>query len=222
MPSEKEDEAGTGEQATIRLVGDSRISVTGGDVRLEHVLETIVEHGRKLVDAQTLLVLLDDRGSLVVAAAAGKLGASVRGIRLPTDGAAWRRPMVERTAERTARVEPRLKRSLDTLGLKASAALLVPMTFSNRALGVLAAFDHTGDEVSFSAEDESLLTGFAASAGMAVATAQTMAEARLRDSIEIAERERERGRASFTMRRCRASGRCGCAWRRRCEATRSA
>ena len=68
------------------------------------------------------------------------------------------------------------------------------MTFQNRELGVLEAFDRAVDGSAFDAEDESLLTGFAASAAMAVATAQTMAEARLRDSIEIAERERARWR----------------------------
>ena len=90
---------------------------------------------------------------------------------------------------------PRLAGALGRLGLQADAALLVPMTFQNRALGVLAAFDRAVDGSAFDAEDESLLTGFAASAAMAVATAQTMAEARLRDSIEIAERERARWRA---------------------------
>jgi len=144
------------------------------------------------VDATTFLVLLDDRGSLVVAAAAGAIGDQARGMRVPADGAAWRGPMIERTAERTDRIEPRLRQHLDTLGIEATSALLVPMAFRNRSLGVLAAFSRASDDAGFSAEDESLLTGFATSSAMAVATAQTVAEARLRDSIEIAERERRR------------------------------
>ncbi len=176
----------------IRLDGNTGISMSGGEVRLGQVLESIVEHGRDLVNASTFLVLLDDRGRLIVAAAAGAVGPDARGMHLPADGAAWRGTMVHRVVERTAAIEPQLRRSLAVLGLSAEAALLVPLTYQQRALGVLAAFDRVGDEVVFSAKDQSLMTGFAASAAMAVATAQTLSEARLRDSIEIAERERGR------------------------------
>ena len=73
-----------------------RDPLPGDHVRLEGVLETIVERGRKLVEARTLLVLLDDGGRLFIAAASGRLDAEAKGIHLPTDGAAWRGPMVDR------------------------------------------------------------------------------------------------------------------------------
>ena len=81
---------------------------------------------------------------------------------------------------------------MDELGIVADAALLVPLSYRGRSIGVLAALDHGGDVPEFSPEDESLLMGFAASAAMALAAAQSMAEARLRESIDVAERERAR------------------------------
>ncbi len=39
-----------------------------GETRLDRVLETVVERARSLVDAKTVMVLLEDRGLLVVAA----------------------------------------------------------------------------------------------------------------------------------------------------------
>ena len=58
-----------------------------------------------------------------------------------------------------------------------------------------------------------MLTGFAASAAMAVAPMQAITETRLRESIEVAERERARWARELPTRRCRAWGRSGYAWR---------
>jgi len=163
-----------------------------GETRLDRVLETVVERARSLVDARTVMVLLEDRGLLVVAATTGEFEVERRGVRLQADGSAWRHVMAEGEAERIAPIEGRLGISLDELGVVASAALLVPLSYRGRAIGVLAALDHSGDDPEFSAEDEALLMGFAASAAMALAAAQSMAEARLRESIDVAERERAR------------------------------
>ena len=96
-------------------------------------------------------------------------------------------------------------------GHLANAALLVPLSYRGRGIGVLAAFDRTGDGPEFGAEDESLLMGFAASAAMALAAAQSMAEARLRESIASRNESALGGRASSTTRPFRAWGRCACA-----------
>ena len=161
-----------------------------GETRLDRVLETVVERARSLVEARTVMVLLEDRGLLVVAATTGDFEVERRGVRLQADGSAWRQVMAEGEAERMAPIEGRLGQSLEELGVVAQAALLVPLSYRGRSIGVLAAFDHAGDDPVFGAEDEALLMGFAASAAMALATAQSLAEARLRESIDVAERER--------------------------------
>jgi len=163
-----------------------------GETRLDRVLETVVERARSLVSARTVMVLLEDRGLLVVAATTGDFKVERRGVRLQADGAAWRHVMSEGEAERMSPIIGRLGMSLAELGVVAQAALVVPLSYRGRAIGVLAAFDRAGDDPKFGAEDESLLMGFAASAAMALTAAQSMAEARLRESIDVAERERAR------------------------------
>jgi signal transduction histidine kinase len=69
---------------------------------------------------------------------------------------------------------------------------LVPLIYRDRALGVLAAFDRLSGEESFTDDDEQVLRAFAASAATAVANARTVAEDRLRDSLQAAESERRR------------------------------
>lgn len=163
-----------------------------GETRLDRVLETVVERARSLVEAKTVIVLLEDRGLLVVAATTGDFEVERRGVRLQADGSAWRQVLADGEAERMHPVSGRLRMSLEELGVVAHGALLVPLSYRGRSIGVLAALDRKGDSPAFSAEDESLLMGFAASAAMALAAAQSMAEARLRESIDVAERERAR------------------------------
>ena len=181
------------ERAVARLEATSDITrAIGGETRLDRVLETVVKRARALVGARSVLVLLEDRGSLAVAATAGDVDQAVRGARLPADSSAWRRVMVERVPERVPDIGSRLGIAMGELGIEASAALLVPLAYRSRSVGVLAAFDREGPSRAFTSDDELLMSGFAASAATAVATAQTMAEARLRDSIQVAERERAR------------------------------
>ena len=68
----------------------------------------------------------------------------------------------------------------------------MPLAFRGRSVGVLAAFDHLGDDAGFDREDERLLGAFAASAATAVATGKSVEEQRLRESIEASEQERRR------------------------------
>ena len=66
------------------------------------------------------------------------------------------------------------------------------MMFQGRGVGVLEAFDRLSDGPEFSAADERLLQGFAASAAAAVATAQSVAAETLHRSVEAQEAERSR------------------------------
>jgi signal transduction histidine kinase len=77
-------------------------------------------------------------------------------------------------------------------GVEAEAAVVVPLVFRGEPLGVLVALDRTVDGPEFSADDEELIAAVAASAATAVATAQSVAKERLRDSIAAAEQARGR------------------------------
>jgi signal transduction histidine kinase len=74
----------------------------------------------------------------------------------------------------------------------AETALVVPLVYRRRPLGVLAAFDRLTEDPGFSDRDEHLLVAFAASAATAVATARSVEQERLRHSLRSAEQERRR------------------------------
>lgn len=75
---------------------------------------------------------------------------------------------------------------------QASSALIVPLMYRGRGLGVMVAFDRHGLTASFDADNERALEALAASAATAVATARLVEEQRLHDSIVAAESERGR------------------------------
>ena len=96
-------------------------------------------------------------------------------------------------AERVGDVAARLGIHDEELGVVgAETALLVPLRYRERPLGVLCAFDRLEDEPGFGDREEELLTTFAASAATAVATAQSVEAERLRHSLRSAEQERSR------------------------------
>ncbi|MFL5846227.1 MAG: GAF domain-containing protein [Solirubrobacteraceae bacterium] len=164
----------------------------GAETDLSRVLELVVKRARALVHARSVIVLLPDGDELVVAAGAGQ----VRGAepaRIPVAGSSSGEVLQERRARRVDDVEGKLRVPAETLGVPdASAALLVPLVHRQTALGVLAAFDRMSEEPEFSAEDQTLLEAFAASAATAVAIAQTVEAQRLRQSLDAAEAERRR------------------------------
>jgi PAS domain S-box-containing protein len=175
--------------AVRRLRAATEIAVAvGGETDLERILEAITERGRSLVDARALTVMLADGDELVVAATAGEVEAQVRGMRVPQAGAPG---YVLRTLEpmRLDRLDGGPRALPRAMG--AAAAIIVPLEFRGSALGVVVAFDRRGGP-QFGDEHELLLTSFAASAATAVATAQYVAEDRLRRSIEVSEHERTR------------------------------
>ena len=153
----------------------------GGETRLDRVLELIAKRGRALVGARDVVIALLDGDELEVAAVAGEMPAGTRGRRLQSSGTALGDVVRNRRPQRT--------RAGRELGLDAdSEALLVPLDFRGRALGVLAAL---GPDA-FDAEDERLMLAFAASAATAVSTAQTVEHDRLRHALRAAEEERGR------------------------------
>jgi len=161
-----------------------------GAETLDPIARETVAQAQRLVEARVALLLIEESRHLVVAAATGD-GSGAAALREPVDGAAWRRVMGERLPERVSAVGDRLSAALSEAGIEARSALLVPLVVRDRSIGVIAAFDRLGGP-DFTRADEEILAGFAASAAMAVAPMQSIAEARLRESIEVAERERAR------------------------------
>jgi signal transduction histidine kinase len=160
-----------------------------GETELERVLELVVKRGRALVEATAVVIMLIEGEELVVEATAGDIAPS-DGARLPIAGSLSGEVVLTGRPERIDDVQVRLEvRAAVMAG--ASSALLVPLVFRGMAHGVLAAFDRRGGP-EFTAEDERLMAGFAASAAAAVATAKSVAEDRLRLSIEASEQERKR------------------------------
>jgi signal transduction histidine kinase len=178
-------------RAVRRLEATTEIArAVGGETDLERILETIVKRGRALIEARSLLILLEDRGELRVAAVAGELDRDPE-LRIPIEGSAPGQVL------RTGRPDRLSSIGADLLARPSSpevgvAALLVPLIFRGHSLGVLAALDSLGRSRGFAEEDERVLDSFAASAATAVATAQSVAHDRMRDSIEAAEHERGR------------------------------
>jgi signal transduction histidine kinase len=180
------------EQAVRRLEAMTEITrVVGGETNLDSVLSTVVRRGRALVSAKWLAILLPEEDDLVVSAIAGEQSTERRGVRIPVEGSL---PGAAYQALEAARHAGLLERreSRGDVWFEAESELLVPMIFRGAGIGVLCAGDPIGNRSEFTAEDERLLEAFATSAATAVATARSVAEARLRHSISAAERERGR------------------------------
>jgi signal transduction histidine kinase len=181
------------ERAVLRFEATATIAnAVGAEPDLGRLLELVVKRGRALVEARDVLVLLLDGEELTLAGAAGESAAHV-GRRLPADATPFADAMAHRESLRLAALSGEVREPLAHLGLtEAAAALVVPLVYRGTPLGVLAVLDRlTGDGV-FSADDESLMSAFAASTATAVATARSVTSERLRRSIEAAEAERRR------------------------------
>ena len=185
---------------------------SAGETNLNRILELIVKRARALVGARTLVIMLEQETELVVAAGAGELPEGVNGQRMAIEGTVTGRVLRSQKPERLTAARSALTSSLELLHLDADAALIVPLAFRGRAVGVLAAYDRIGEEAGFDREDERLLGAFAASAATAVATGKSVEEQRLRQSIEASEQERRRWARELHERRCKASPGCasGC------------
>ena len=164
----------------------------GGESALEHVLELIVRRGRTLVHARSLVIMLREGEELVIQASAGHAQEG-RGVRLPIAGSTFGHVLEHHQPERITNVATWLRISPTALGVPdAHTALLVPMVYRGRAVGVLAGFDRGPERSAFGEDDEQMLKTFAASAATAVAMAQSVQADRLRSSLAAADAERRR------------------------------
>ena len=182
------------EQSARRLEAARAIAVAvGAEMELEKVLELIAKRGRALVEARSLVILLREGADLVVAASAGVTERAI-GARVPIAGSTTGQVLESRTVQRDRRRQraPADLRRRSSASRDARTALLAPLVYRGRGLGVLAAFDRGADAAGFSEDDEATLRAFAASGATAVALAQTVQHERLRHSLDAAEAERRR------------------------------
>jgi signal transduction histidine kinase len=180
------------ERAVSGLEATTEIArAVGSETRLDRVLELIVKRGRGLVCARAMAILVQEGDEVVVTAVAGQLDNSILGTRLPVEESVSGQVLKTGRAERLADPGSRLRSGLATT-LGAKAGLYVPLLHQGRALGVLNAFDRLEDGPEFDPDDQRLMESFAASAAVAIATAENAAAQALGRSIEAAEHERGR------------------------------
>jgi signal transduction histidine kinase len=173
-----------GLEATVDLSRE-----VGGETDLERVLELVVKRGRALVDAGACLVLLLEGPTLRVCGTAGEAPPEAIGAKIPLEDARAAAEVLRGGA--VVQVERRRLTPFARLGIDATTAMLAPLRFRGRNVGVLVAFAE-GRAADFSRDDELLLASFATSAGSAIAATLALEDEKLRLSIRDSEQERRR------------------------------
>jgi signal transduction histidine kinase len=163
----------------------------GFETDIERVLELIVKRGRAMSESRSFLVLLQDGDVLRVQAAAGEVGAEVIGTELPLEGSLAGTVVTSGEGALVAHLGGHVGHGLDPIAGGASSVVVVPLGFRGRARGALIALDRVQGEP-FGSDDVHLLASFAASAAIAIATAQSVGDERLRHSLRASESERAR------------------------------
>jgi two-component system, NarL family, sensor histidine kinase DevS len=178
------------ERAVRGLETTTEISrALGGETDLDRVLELVVKRSRALVGARSAEIALLDGDEFVIAAVAGEGVDGIPGTRISIDESLAAASLKSGRLQRIPEIPPD---SFAYRELGARSALVTPMSFRNRPVGFLSVFDRMSGDRPFNEEDERLLEAFAASAAIAVATAQHAGDEALRRSIEASERERSR------------------------------
>jgi signal transduction histidine kinase len=164
----------------------------GFETELERVLELIVKRGRAMSEARALLVLLEQGELLCVHAVAGEVSSRLVGTEIPTGSSLAGTVIESGSPELVLDLSSRMGHGLEPIAGDARSALVVPLGFRGRARGVLIALDRMGGDSPFHSDDAHMLSSFAASAAIAIATAQSVGADRLRHSTRASEEERAR------------------------------
>lgn len=155
------------------------------------MLELIAERAQPLVQASTVLVLLEESHRMVVAAGAGQRQAVSDDVP-KTAGLA---PGHDHRSAVLDRLDDDGRAFWATLGAPgASSALIAPMVYRGTPIGMLAAFrsDDTDGTTPFTAADQELLESYAASAATRVTIARSVQRERLLGAVAAADAERRR------------------------------
>jgi signal transduction histidine kinase len=147
----------------------------------------MADRGLALLDASSLLVVIEERGELRVAAAAGE--GTVRLRITPVVGSALGE--LFQTGEPLALDRPRGREAawLQELGLNARAALVEPLSMEGHGGGLVIALRSEGR---FRGPDRDALNAFATSVAQRLAAERSVEIERLRYGMEARERERTR------------------------------
>jgi signal transduction histidine kinase len=147
----------------------------------------MANRGLALVDASTLLVVIEERGELRVAASAGQETVRLRIV--PVDGSALGE--LYRQGKQVSLDRPRGPEAawLHELGLEARAALVEPLSMEGYGGGLVIALRRDGG---FRGPDREALNAFATSVAQRLAAERSVEINRLRYGMEARERERTR------------------------------
>jgi signal transduction histidine kinase len=151
------------------------------------LLRLMADRGLALLDAGTLLVVIEDRGELRVAASSG--AETVRLRIVPVEGSALGE--LYRQDKPVSLDRPRGQEAawLHELGLEARAALVEPLSMEGYGGGLVIALRSDG---SFRDPDRRALNAFATSVAQRLAAERSVEIKRLRYGMEARERERTR------------------------------
>ena len=171
-------------EATVSL---ARVGAVETD--LDSLLELIAKRGRALVEADSMLVLVNAGHSQEIVSVAGSLSAEAIGATVQND-----EPELSRARENAGiRHLQGTGTSLhDALGIDSSRSLAIAhMDHRGRSQGFLIAVE-PGERAGFDADATLVFSAFASSAANSLATAQDVERDRLSRSVEAAEQERRR------------------------------
>lgn len=151
------------------------------------LLRLMADRGLALLDASTLLVVIEERGELRVAAAAG--AGSVRLRIMPVEGSAL--GDIYTAGKPVALDRPRGQEAawLHEVGLEARSVLIEPLSMEGQGGGLIVALRSDG---SFRGPDREALSAFASSVSQRLAAERSVEIERLRYGMEARERERTR------------------------------
>jgi signal transduction histidine kinase len=151
------------------------------------LLRLMANRGLALLDASTLLVVIEERGELRVAASSGEETVRLRIV--PVDGSALGE--LYRQDKPVSLDRPRGPEAawLHELGLEARAALVEPLSMEGYGGGLVIALRRDGG---FRGPDREALNAFATSVAQRLAAERSVEINRLRYGMEARERERTR------------------------------
>lgn len=151
------------------------------------LLRLMADRGLALLDADLLMLIVEEKGELRVAAAAGASAPRVRIV--PVEGSALGE--LYRSGEEKALDRPRGKDAawLHELGVEARSALVAPLSFEGQGGGIAIALR---TDKGFRNPDREALSAFATSVAQRLTAERSVEIERLRYGMEARERERTR------------------------------
>lgn len=151
------------------------------------LLRLMADRGRALLDADTLVIMIEERGELRVPAVSGE--GTVRLRIVPVRGSALGELYEAREPMRVERPRGREAAWLHELGLEARSALIEPLTIEGHSGGLVLALRSRD---SFKEPDRRALRSFAESVARRLQAERSVEIERLRFGMEARERERAR------------------------------